>query len=56
MLTDSCGNTSGQGCHVKGAGHELNRKILCTVVKRMCNMKYMNILVLTGATGILTKV
>jgi hypothetical protein len=56
MLTDSCGNNSGQGCYVKEAGRELKYKSLCTVVKRMWSMKYVNILVLIGATVILTKV
>jgi hypothetical protein len=55
MLTDSCGNTGGQRSRVKEAEEELKYKNLCTAVQRMWNMKCVNILVLTGATGIVTK-
>jgi len=55
MLTDICGNTSGQGHHVKEAEQELIYKSLRSVVKWMWTMKCMITLVLIGATGIVTK-
>jgi len=55
MLTHNCGNTSGQGHHVKEAEHELKYKSLCTAVQRMWTIKCFIILILIGATGIVTK-
>ena len=55
MLTDNCGHFSGQGHHVKETEQELKYMSLCTVVQRVWTMKCMIILVLIGATGIVTK-
>ena len=54
MLTDSCGNTSGRGYHVKEEEQELKYKSLCAVVTT--NMEHeMYEYTGTGTTGIVTK-
>ena len=39
----------------KEAEKKLKYKSLCTEIQRMCNLKYMVVPVIIGATGIVTK-
>ena len=55
MRTDRCGNTSGQKCCAKGSGEENKIQKFMYRDKSMWNKKCMFILVITAATGIITK-
>jgi hypothetical protein len=56
MHTDRHGNGSVQKCHTKGSRKKLKYKSICIEIQQMWNMKCMIILVVTGATRIVTKV
>ena len=56
MHTDMCGNIFGQSVTQREAGYKLMYRILCTEIRRMWDVKCMIIPVITGSTGIVTKV
>jgi hypothetical protein len=51
-----CGNSRGQKCLAKGRGKEAKYKSFCVEIKRMWNLKFNNIPVIIGATGIVKNV
>jgi len=53
MHTDSCGHTSGQECHATESRKETK---MCVEIQREWNMKCVIKPVITGATGIATRV
>jgi fructose-1,6-bisphosphatase/sedoheptulose 1,7-bisphosphatase-like protein len=55
MHTDRCGNTRRQKCRGKEAEKKLKYKSLGIEMHQMLNLERTIILVITGATGIVTK-
>jgi hypothetical protein len=54
MYIDRSGNTNWQKRHSKGSTKQMKYKSLCTMTKRLWNVKCLNIPLIIGATGIVT--